>query len=78
MQIIRCFRKCSNYIALTNKPVSQSCAVPKSEQFWQTTGYNHATLGIQKAGHNRSFQSLLSVLTQAALWPMEQSSILSV
>ena len=41
-------------------PVSQSCAVAKSEKFWQATEQS----SVQTAGCNKSLQSLVFVLTQ--------------
>ena len=58
---------------VNNKPVSQSCAVAKSEKFWRATGQSN--LAYKRLATAKSFQSLVFVLTQLL---MKQSSILSV
>ena len=57
------------------KPVSQSrAAVAKSENSGAT---GQSNLAYKRLASKKRFQSLVFVTTQTALWPMEQSSILS-
>ena len=51
------------------KPISQSCAVAKSEKFWWATGQQRHGLQHQKVWFFRTHTT--------ALWPIEQYSTLS-
>ena len=60
--------------SLSYKPVSQSCAVAKSEKFWRATGQSNLVYKRVAATKASKFGFLTRT---TALWPMEQSSILS-
>ena len=57
------------------KPVSQSCAVAKSEKFWRATGQSN--LSYKLPAIKKKFQSLVSVLKQLHFGQWPESSILS-
>ena len=65
---------CSLFVLFSNKPVSQSCAVAKSEQFWLATeqsNFAYRRLAASKVGPKFSFCTHVN-----ALWPLDQFSIL--
>ena len=64
----------TKYCMTRNKIVLQSCAAAKSETFWQATGQSNLAykwLAATKTSKVFGFHIL------TALWPVEQSSILS-
>ena len=57
------------------KPVLQSCTVAKSEHFWRATGQSN--LAYKRLAAKQKLPKFDFCTHTSALWPVEQSSILS-